>query len=182
MLTIPQIISVAKLSQVITDDKLAKSGLFNSPKIDPSLPFLIYRVRKSVEWMYGKDPNYPTLRQVANYLYSICPYSAQALAIINNGGSPITPTTPTIIKSPIPIFGSDFATATAWNGQNSDSISIRSTYTLQVFWNDIQRFLQEGTEWNRTSSGIEIINNGTTITGFDALTNPDYSLYIYISL
>ena len=77
-------------------------------------------------------------------------------------------------------MSADFVDATNWNGANSYGQPILPNYTLQVFWNDVNRFLEQGTEWVRTTNGIQILNNGTTITGFDASVN-DYVFYIYIS-
>jgi hypothetical protein len=70
----------------------------------------------------------------------------------------------------------NFADATNWQGNNSDNIAILSSYTLQVFANFVARYLEEGVEWQRTSSGVEIL-----IPGFDAITN-DYEFYIFISV
>lgn len=83
----------------------------------------------------------------------------------------------TVIVSPIRITGADFATATEWDGQNSGSVTVASSYTLQVFYNDINRFLEENSEWQRTTDGIEIL-----LAGFDsATTNINSVFYIYMS-
>lgn len=180
-LTVAQKLNIADISQYLCNVDIAKGGLYGKG-IDLMHPMKIMSVRKSVQNRYDRDPTDTTLEATSNYMLSLCYKWLSAAQIINSGGGSTGSGTVQVIKSPLPITGADFATSTAWNGTNSDGITIRSTYTLQIFWNDIQRFLQEGTEWNRTSAGFEIINNGVTISGFDASANPTYSLYVYISL
>ena len=175
-MTIQQILDIAELCQCIIDDKVSKKVMYNNPDINESRVFLIGMVRKSVQWMYNKNPNYPTLLGCANYLYSLCNYAAQAIQITNSGGTVIVPGTPNIIKSPIRITGADFVDSTHWNGQNSDGINILPSYSLQVFYNDVQRFLDKDIEWTRTAGGLNI-----TLGGFDAVAFPTVELYIYIS-
>ena len=115
-----------------------------------------------------------------NYLLALCGrYAITAQGIWGNGGA-IVPITSEYIISPVKIISSDFANATDWNGANIYNQPILPNYYLQVFWNDVNRFLDIGTEWVRTAQGFQIINNGTTITGFDATTS-NYTFYIYIS-
>jgi len=117
-----------------------------------------------------------SLIATSNYLYSLCRGYNLAAAYISGSGGGVTPINPvTTIKSPILISSSDFVDATNWNGNNSDNISILPTYTLQVFANFVARFLIEGTEWERTASGINIL-----LSGFDSQTQ-DYEFYIFIS-
>jgi hypothetical protein len=72
------------------------------------------------------------------------------------------------VATPIPITGADFASALAWNGRNSSGVVLLPTDIIQIYWNDIQRYLKQDYEWTRTSTGFTIIINGDTITGFDA--------------
>jgi hypothetical protein len=121
----------------------------------------------------------PSIISTSNYLYALCaPYSLKASYIINNftNGSTSPTSALTSIVSPLRITQNDFATATQWDGQNSVNQVIYSSYKLQVFANFIARYLTEGTEWVRTSNGINIL-----LDGFDANTN-DYEFYIDISL
>jgi hypothetical protein len=121
----------------------------------------------------------PSVTRTASYLYALCaPYNQRAAYIINNfanGGTSPTSVLNTII-SPVRITQADFATATAWNGQNSLNQPIFSYYKLQVFANFIARYLVEGVEWKRTNNGVEIL-----LQGFNATTN-DYEFYIDVSL
>lgn len=64
---------------------------------------LIYIVRKTLGFIYGKNPSDPNLVPTANYLYWLCgKYSAKAAEIINGGGTgeiinPSTGTASTIL-------------------------------------------------------------------------------------
>lgn len=99
----------------------------------------------------------------------------QIYAIGGSGSSPAPPST--AIVSPIRITGADFANATQWDGQNSASITISSSYTIQVFWNSIPIMLNQGVDWQRTATGMQI-----NIPGFSATTTHLNSVfYIYIS-
>ena len=123
--------------------------------------------------------NDPSLIGTSNYLYALCaPYNLQAAYIINNfingNTSPVSPTN--AIITPIRITQDDFVDATHWNGQNSLSQPILAGYRLQVFANFIARYLLQGTEWERTANGVNIL-----LDGFDATTQ-EYEFYIDISL
>jgi len=78
-------------------------------------------------------------------------------------------------KSPVFMDSNDFVNATEWDGANEQGRVITSLNTLQVFANYIPRFLREGTEWERTATGINIL-----IADFDA-TDLYYDFYIYVS-
>lgn len=175
-LTVAQKLNIAEISQYLCNLDIMKGSLYANG-IDYLHPLKIMSARKSVQNRYDRNPTDTTLEATSNYMLSLCYKWLTAAQIINAGGGSTSSGVVQVIKSPLPITGADFATSTAWNGTNTDGITIRSTYTLQIFWNDIQRFLQEGTEWNRTSSGFNI-----TLSGFDASANPTYSLYVYISL
>lgn len=175
-LTVPQIINIAKISQYLAAQDVAKGSLFGT-RITPDTPKILYMERKAVEWLYDLDPTNTSLTGTANYLYSLCRGYNLAAAYISGSGGGVTPVTPvTNIKSPIRITSSNFADATNWNGDNSDSIAILSTYTLEVYANFVTKFLEEGTEWERTTAGVNIL-----IPGFDSQTN-NYEFYIFISV
>jgi hypothetical protein len=123
--------------------------------------------------------NTKVLRDQANYLYALCAaYSLQAantIGIIDNNAI-ARPVTIGALITPIRITSANFVDSTHWNGANSVGQIVASSYRLQVFANFIARYLVQGTEWERTTSGINIL-----IDGFDALTN-EYEFYIDISL
>lgn len=95
MITIPQIILRAEISQFLAVIAIQKGGLFG--KGTPSfLPELIYQVRKSLSRMYNLDPTEEHLVGIGNYLYKTCGiYGMRASYLINSGGvipNPVTPT------------------------------------------------------------------------------------------
>lgn len=173
--TTAEILLIAKKCQFLVSNDIEKKGL-SGGGIDLQLAKKIKNIRESIEYIYNLDSSDSTLFGTGNYLLALCmPYVFKAVSISGGGGSiaPITPITP--IKSPIRITSDDFANATEWDGVNSDGIEIQPSYTLQVFANFIARYLEEGVEWERTLTGINIL-----LPGFDAQTM-DYEFYIDIS-
>ncbi len=69
--TIPQIIEFAKQSQVNSQLKISQDLAFKGDSLNPYYSRLLYIIRKSVEYQYVANPNFPTLRQVAEYLYAL---------------------------------------------------------------------------------------------------------------
>lgn len=129
MASVSDIIQIAKVSQYLSTDELGKGTLYNKREINPYLPFLIYRVRKSVEWMYDLDPNYTNLQQVANYLSYLCrAYYLTAQGIIPGGGGSITPITPSIAPSPYMFYVS--STSFIPTGDSSKTITAFIGYNL----------------------------------------------------
>lgn len=178
MPTNAEILQLAPIASYLAANDVRKSVLFNNfARLNKLLPQQIYAIYFLTKKIYDLDPNYSGMSAVCNYLWEICGrYGVAAQGITGGGGVVPSPTPSTPIKSPIKITGADFVSETEWDGANSDSITIQPSYTLQVFYNDIQRFLDEGTEWTRNSLGVTI-----TLSGFDAVTFPTSILYIYIS-
>lgn len=164
--TIAQIIQIAKVSQYLYNYDAANGSLFG-PRIDPMRGIKLYVIRKDIEDVYNYDQSYPGLVQTSKYLLGLCDTRAQA--VVAAGGGTVIPGTINFIKSPIMITGSMFATSLGWEGANTDGLVILPSYSLQVFWNGLNRYLIQGYEWTRTSKGFDIIVNGVTITAFDAL-------------
>lgn len=169
--TTPQIIYIAKISQQLAQVDIMKKGLFGGG-MDVRLPRKIYMIRQNVEWLYDLDSTDTTLLDTGRYLLAICGKYAMAAAVIMNsgtgGGTAVVPATPFTFDYLIPITSSDFATATTYN----DTRIVGKG--LAIFWNDIPRYIIEGSEWALTATGIEIL-----IPGFDATTTT-YTFYIYI--
>lgn len=69
-------------------------------------------------------------------------------------------TTP--VRDLIRITSADFVSATSWTGTNNEAVAILPAYSLKVFYNDGNRYLDEGTEWTRTSTGFDLIGLDTT--------------------
>lgn len=178
------VVQYAALAEVYAANAVARGALF-SPYTDPRLPKMINMERKALLWKYSYDPTDTTdLVAVANYVWAICgKFGLMAQSTITSGGGSVTPGTPSFIKSPIQIRGDDFASALSWTGTNGVGVNVLSTYTIQVFWNELNRFLIESTEWTRTANGFDIIVNGTTITGFDATgANSSDIFLVFISI
>ncbi len=181
-MTTAEILAISDVSLYLVGNDIARSGLFGK-RLDPRLANMIYCESQIIQDIYDLDNDESELPATSAYLYSLLRFNGQAAAIVNNGGGgSVAPSGGgSILKSPIRITSIDFTSATGWGGGNSDGVTVAPSYTLQVFWNDINRFLVEGSEWSRTENGINIIVNGTTITAFNSSTS-DYEFYIYLSL
>lgn len=89
MLTVTEIINIARASQYLATVAIGRGGLYGGG-IDKLLPRKIYAIRKDVEWLFGIDPTNDTLQGVANFLYALCaPFSALASIVIAAGGGGI---------------------------------------------------------------------------------------------
>ncbi len=95
MLTVEEKINIGKVSQFLTANHIAKTGLWGSG-LDLRRPRLLYMVRKNVEWMYNLDPTNETLIDTSHYLYAISWNNLRAQRILNisGGGGSISPVTP----------------------------------------------------------------------------------------
>jgi hypothetical protein len=172
MYTIPEIITIAKISGYLAANDVARGAMF-SQRTNPDLPKILYMERRAVEWMYDQDPSYSTLRGSADYLYAICgKYGRLASRIMDEGGSGIVvvPTSPS--NDPrinwIRITSSDFATATTYVNPSLEG----EVFRLYANW--ITRYLEYGTEWEYLEDGgFEILTED-----FSAVDFPDYELYL----
>lgn len=82
MLSVPQIINIAKASLYLASVDVLKGNLY-SPRLIPESSKMIYMELQAVEWMYNLDPNNSSLTETANYLYSLCRgYNLQAKNIV----------------------------------------------------------------------------------------------------
>jgi hypothetical protein len=126
MLTVAQILDIAKISQFLATIDVEKGSLFGK-RVVPETPQILYNERKAVEWLYNLNPADSSLVETSNYLYSLCRgYNLQAQQISGTGGV-ITPVNPTQIPNPY-IFevsatsivptGATSATLTAFIGFN----------------------------------------------------------------
>lgn len=186
--TTPDIITWTTLSQPLALYGEDKRQHTTGGTIDPDLHMKIYVERKSLEWQYAQDPTDADgiLYGQGNYVYALCfPYILESMQISGSGGAvaPVTPFNPSsTILSPIIIKGELFTSALSWGGANYVGINVLSTYTLQVFYNTASIFLTEGIDWERTSTGFDIILGGS-ISNFDATgINSSDIFYVYISV
>jgi hypothetical protein len=82
---ISTILQIGKLSQTLSNISNQKNILFKGGVIDQRLPITIYQVWKPLSLRYAANPSDTTVRQVAEYLLSLCgSYALQAQQIINN--------------------------------------------------------------------------------------------------
>jgi len=82
--TIPQILQIAKISQYLAANDRQAGLLLNSGSLVQQLPEILYTERTPFEYVYNLNPSDPNIRNVAEYILSLCgKYAQKALAIIN---------------------------------------------------------------------------------------------------
>lgn len=96
MPTVADTISIAKISQYLIANDIAKKDAFQRGSLKTFNPDLIYMVRKGIERIYERDNDYAYLESGAKYLYWLCgKWSAKAQVILNlgltGGNAVITP-------------------------------------------------------------------------------------------
>lgn len=93
-MTVEEIINIAKISQFLAANDIAKSGLHVGGGAYLNLPRQLYMERKTVERLYDLDPNDATLTKTANWVLALCgKYRFKAQSITGSGGA-IAPVTP----------------------------------------------------------------------------------------
>ena len=123
--TIPQIIEIAKICQVLATIDKAKQNAFKGGFLDERLPKMLYMERMAVEFTYNYNPSNPDLRFMANYLWGLCwGYAGQAETILNN----LSQTAP-VITNP--------ANQSVNVGQNATfSVTVTSSLPYTIQWYD----------------------------------------------
>lgn len=88
MLSVPQILQIAKISQYLAVADIAKGTIFSPVvKAAPFTPQIIYMERKALEYQYNNNPSDSNLIKIGNYVYALCgKYAVQAQNIDGNGG------------------------------------------------------------------------------------------------
>lgn len=121
--TIAQILDIAPIAQYLAANDSAEKKLFNNSDIDPMLHRKIYIERKSVEWMYLRNPNDAALRGAANYLYDLLgKYGLLALKVIFGRAQ-----APPIVTGP--------SNATVDDGDTANfTIGVVSVLTYTIAW------------------------------------------------
>ncbi len=133
-LTTAQVINIAKISQFLASQDVAKGSLFGK-RISPQTPSVLYMERSAVEWMYDTDPANSTLQLTCNYLYSLCRgYNLQAQRITGSGGS-VSPVNPTTAPNPyeFEVSGSSFIAT----GESTKTITAFSGYNILFVRNNV---------------------------------------------
>lgn len=179
MLTPSQIELIAKASEYLSGNDISKGALFGK-RLNPKLNQIIYAERMALTWMLGKDENYSTLQQVANYVLWLCgKFWLQANYIISQGGGgqPVTPITPSPLVGStlnwIEVRKADFANTTDY----VDTRLAGKDLSLIGSWLG-SRIIYEGVEW-------EMINGGGVrilIDGFDSSVFSDDEVVFRIDI
>lgn len=156
-LTPTQIVNIARVSQYLAGDDVAKGCLFGARKI-PTSDRLLYMERKAVQWMLNLDPTNETLRLTSNYLYSICRgYNLRARGVTGSGGS-VSPVTPGTMPNPIEfvVTGSSYIPT----GDSTKTITTFIGWNLLFIRNNISQSTVDngGTyfSWNRATGAFEM--------------------------
>ena len=157
MLSVPEIIEVAKLSQMICSQDLAKSGLY-SAGTDGQLDRKLYAIRKNVEWLWDLDPTDDTLPGTAYYLLSLCGrYQFRALTLLNAGGT-VAPLTP-VVTRPQPIYFTVSASTAIATGGSTLQINDFIGYNLIFVRGELTQYEinNGGTyySWDRSTGAFE---------------------------
>ena len=84
---ISDILTWAKISEYLGRKYLAQNNIFQGGDIDPNYPILIMMERLGLEFMLNFNPSEENIDAVANYVYSITKYKAQAKVIAGQGGT-----------------------------------------------------------------------------------------------
>lgn len=93
ILTIPQILNIAKISQYLAAQYEANKTFLKGGVLDMTLSRKIYMERRAIQYIYNLNVNDPFLRETANYLYALCGrFAIQAQNILNPVSTCISPT------------------------------------------------------------------------------------------
>jgi len=99
MLTVANIIDIARISQYLATIDVEK-GAFFGKRVVPETPQVLSNEIFAVESWYNLNPADTSLTETSNYLYSLCRgYNLQAQQISGTGGT-ISPVNPSQIPSP----------------------------------------------------------------------------------
>lgn len=159
MLTVNDIIDIAKKSQFLSTVSIKQSGLFGGG-IDLQLPRKLYCIRKNVEWLNTLDSDDLSLTETSNYLYALCGRFGLLAQGIGGGGGSISPVGGKAIY-PFIITSADF---------QSDGITYLNPDivgdSLMIFINEwSQQWLTSPDSFIYVAGGIQIV-----LLGFDANT------------
>lgn len=84
---IADIIEWAKISQYLGEFYNSRTRLLQGRDLDPNYPILMRMERRALEFINTFNPSNENIEAVANYVYSLIKYLAQAKVIAGNGGS-----------------------------------------------------------------------------------------------
>lgn len=181
MPTVARTIDIARVSQFLSSHDVVVQQITRGGAVDEMHPIKLYIERMILQWIYEEDNDYDGLQAVADYVYALCGrYIWDAIAILDgdSGGqvAPATGGSDFSFKYLIPITAADFADADSYDNP------LIAGRAVQVFWNNINRYLEIGTELIYTATGFNIfIDDGSGGNSFNSqTTNSDAVMKIYI--
>ncbi len=153
-MTVPEIIEIAKASQFLAANDIARRGVY-AGGIDMGLDRKLYLIRRSVERVYDLDPSDSTLIKTSNYLYALCgKYGLQARYMTGGGGS-VSPVGPPPSTLPQPyefeVSGSTLVVAGTGSAMIEDFIGYNVIFVRN---NLTQSTINQGSSyfsWNRVT-------------------------------
>jgi hypothetical protein len=164
LLTVPETIQVAKISQYLSSNDIDKAGLFGGG-MDIQLPRKIYCVRKNVEWRYDIDPTDDSLTATSNYLYALCGKYGLYAQSVTGGGGAVSPVSPSSVPDPYD-FEVDASSLIA-NGESTKTIESFIGYNLLFIRSNVpQSQVDQGSSffsWNRVTG--EFVCSPAAFTG-----------------
>lgn len=153
-MTIPQIITRARISEYLSATSIVKSGLWGGGTPN-YLPNLIREVRITVQRMYALNPDETNLLKIANYLYALCGGFGITAAHISGSGGTVAPSVPASF-TPIPDFFVD-GTTYIITGQSTKVISGYVGYGMNFIRNGVPQSTANAGDgssyfsWNKTT-------------------------------
>lgn len=170
-------LSYASVCQYLASNEKAKQDAFCGGFLNKNLPSLIYLVRKSLAWAYGRNPSDILLIGISNYLYSlIANYIGAAKVILNAGGTGITVNPSTGATSAVQALNIQFIVgqAGALMTAGQTYVDIVCSYPVSgsqsVFYNSVP--LGFGLN-DRISYSVIFSGNNVRITFDQAVQNSD---------
>jgi len=167
-LSVSQIITVAKISQYLADDDVAKGSLFGK-RIAATTGKILYMERKAVEWLYDLDPTDTSLTLTANYLLSLCRgYNLKAASISGSGGSvsPIVPVPTPSDDTPAPYQFLVDESSFIINGESSKTITLFIGFQVLFSRNGVPQSTVTSESsyytWNRTTGEFFVSPSANT--------------------
>lgn len=144
--TIPNIIKIEKIEQYQLTALIAQQKVFQGGVLNDNYVQLMYMYRKAVEFVNTTTPNYPTLRQTAEYLFALLqPFWSAAQQIVNNNTATITISNPANQNVLVGASATFSVVVTVSNG---------APYVIQWFRNGVAIVGATGTSYTLTNAQL----------------------------
>ncbi len=121
---ITDIITWAKISQYLGTFYGTQNRLLKGRDLDPTYPVLMRMERRALEFMYSFNPSDENLDNVANYVYSLIKYLAEAKYIAGQGGGGIIINPSTGARSTIQAISLEFELGVTTSPQDVNGVSV----------------------------------------------------------